>query len=290
MTGRRRQGRRRPPDPGRRRARTTSRPSSGSRSRNGLRVVVADLPGRPLVSATLVLRNGAADEPPAHAGATVLAARAMTEGTARYDAIALVEAAERLGASLHAEAGWDAIERQRRRAGGPPRGRSRAARRGRPPPDVPRGGGRAAPRRAAQRPAPGPGRPAPPRRRGVLGDDLRGGVAVPPTGRRDHARPSRSSTPARLRAAYERGLDPARATFIVGGDLRGHRRPRRSPSGCSAAGGRRSGRRRAAGSSTRARSASGSSGSSIGRAPSRPRSGSATSACRAGSTTSTPSR
>ena len=75
---------------------------------NGIRVVVADLPGRPLVSASLVLRNGAADEPPAHAGATVLAARAMTEGTARYEAIALVEAAERLGASLHADAGWDA--------------------------------------------------------------------------------------------------------------------------------------------------------------------------------------
>ena len=32
---------------------------------NGLRVLVADLPGRPLVSASLVLRNGAADEPPA---------------------------------------------------------------------------------------------------------------------------------------------------------------------------------------------------------------------------------
>src|SRR4029078_4192486 len=75
---------------------------------NGIRVVVADLPGRPLVSASLVLRNGAADEPPAHAGATVPAARAITEGTSRYEAIALVEAAERLGASLHADAGWDA--------------------------------------------------------------------------------------------------------------------------------------------------------------------------------------
>ena len=32
----------------------------------------------------------------------------MTEGTARYDAIALVEATERLGASIHADAGWDA--------------------------------------------------------------------------------------------------------------------------------------------------------------------------------------
>lgn len=75
---------------------------------NGLTVMVADLPGRPLISATIVLPTGAADEPAAAAGSTVLAARALTEGTDRYDAIALTEAAERLGASLHAEAGWDA--------------------------------------------------------------------------------------------------------------------------------------------------------------------------------------
>jgi zinc protease len=76
---------------------------------NGLTLLMADLPGRPLVSATVILRNGAADEPPEDAGATVLAARALSEGTERYDAIGLVEAAERLGASLHAEAGWDAL-------------------------------------------------------------------------------------------------------------------------------------------------------------------------------------
>jgi zinc protease len=76
---------------------------------NGLTVIVAPMPGRPLVSATLVFRAGAADEPPDMGGATVLAARALTEGTERYDAIGLVEAAERLGATLHAEAGWDAL-------------------------------------------------------------------------------------------------------------------------------------------------------------------------------------
>jgi len=76
---------------------------------NGLRILVADLPGRPLVSATIVLPAGAADEPADAAGATVLAARALSEGTSRYDAIELIEASERLGASLHAEAGWDAF-------------------------------------------------------------------------------------------------------------------------------------------------------------------------------------
>ena len=79
-----------------------------TRLANGLTVLVANLPGRPLVSAVLVLPTGAGDEPAAAAGAAVLAARALTEGTERYDAIALNEASERLGASLHAEAGWDA--------------------------------------------------------------------------------------------------------------------------------------------------------------------------------------
>ena len=80
-----------------------------SRLGNGLTLITVHLDGRPLVSATLVLENGAADEVPEDGGATVLAARALPEGTERYDAIALVEASERLGASLHAEAGWDAM-------------------------------------------------------------------------------------------------------------------------------------------------------------------------------------
>jgi zinc protease len=75
---------------------------------NGLRVVVTPMPGRALISASLVIRAGAADEPGEMGGATVLAARALTEGTEVRDAVALTEAAERLGASLHTEAGWDA--------------------------------------------------------------------------------------------------------------------------------------------------------------------------------------
>ncbi len=74
----------------------------------GLPTRFVHLPGRPLVSATLWLPMGAVDEPAPIGGATVLAARALTEGTRRRDAVALVEAAERLGASLRAEAGWDA--------------------------------------------------------------------------------------------------------------------------------------------------------------------------------------
>ena len=76
---------------------------------NGLTVLIADMPGRPLVSASVVIRGGAAEEPSADAGSTVLAARALSEGTEAHDAIQRVEATERLGASIHADAGWDAL-------------------------------------------------------------------------------------------------------------------------------------------------------------------------------------
>jgi zinc protease len=83
-------------------------PIARSQLDNGLTVLVADLPGRPLLSASIILPVGAVDEPAAEGGAALLAARALTEGTERYDAVGLTEASERLGASLHAEAGWDA--------------------------------------------------------------------------------------------------------------------------------------------------------------------------------------
>jgi zinc protease len=187
---------------------------------NGLRLVIANLPGRPLVSASLVLRTGASDEPPAHAGATVLAARALSEGTERFDAIALVEAGERLGASLHADAGWDAMSVSV---------------------DVP------APRleQALDLLAEMALHPTFPKseverlRDERLNDLLQ--AQADPRRRADEAfaatiyeaaspyhRPSGGTretvaelTPSRLRAAYERGLDPARSALIVGGDLAG---------------------------------------------------------------------
>ena len=76
---------------------------------NGLGLIAVDLPGRALVTASLVLGTGAVDEPAELAGVTSLMARAMTEGTAHHDAVGLTEASERLGASLHAEAGWDGL-------------------------------------------------------------------------------------------------------------------------------------------------------------------------------------
>ncbi len=73
----------------------------------GLPLMLVHLPGRPLVTAALLLPMGAVDEPSRIAGATVLAARSLLEGTRRRGALAVVEASERLGASLRAEAGWD---------------------------------------------------------------------------------------------------------------------------------------------------------------------------------------
>ncbi len=191
-----------------------------SRLPNGLTIAVVDLPGRPLVSATLLLANGAVDEPDGDAGATVLAARALTEGTRRYDAIELVEAAERLGASVHAEAGWDATSIGV---------------------DVPSARLEPALELLAEV-ALHPTFPetevdrlrderlndllqaeADPRRRAEEAF-----VATIYSSGSPYRRPSGGLKPtvegldaARLRAAYERGLDPHRATLIVGGELAG---------------------------------------------------------------------
>ncbi|MEO7230308.1 MAG: pitrilysin family protein [Candidatus Limnocylindrales bacterium] len=76
---------------------------------NGLSVVTVHLPNRPMIAGTLVVTGGATGDPELDAGATVLMAHALTEGTEKHDAVGLVEATERLGASLHVEAGWDAL-------------------------------------------------------------------------------------------------------------------------------------------------------------------------------------
>ena len=76
---------------------------------NGAQLLTVDLPGRPLMAVRVILEGGATYEPAERAGASVLAAHALTEGTERHSALELVEAAERLGAELGAEAGWDSV-------------------------------------------------------------------------------------------------------------------------------------------------------------------------------------
>jgi len=85
---------------------------SRSRLPNGLGLITAQLPGRPLLVGHLLFHGqgaGATGEAPERAGATVMAARAMTEGTRRRDAVELIEASERLGAEIAADSGWDSF-------------------------------------------------------------------------------------------------------------------------------------------------------------------------------------
>lgn len=85
---------------------------SRTRLPNGLGLITAQLPGRPLLVGHLLFHGpgaGATGEPATQAGATVLAARAMTEGTRRRDAVELIEASERLGAEIAADSGWDSF-------------------------------------------------------------------------------------------------------------------------------------------------------------------------------------
>ena len=239
----------------------------------------------------MVVTGGAVEEPADVAGATVLAARALTEGTERYDAIALVEASERLGASLHADAGWDAVT-----VGV----------------DVP--AARLAP--ALELVAEVLLRPTFPEseverlRDERLNDLLQ--VRADPRRRADEAfvgtiyapespyhRPSGGTREtverlgsAEVRRVYGRTLDPRRATLVVGGDLGGQDVMALverlfgswTPAADTDGAGRRGDRRHGLDASVAW------SASSTGRARSRPRSGSVTGGCRAGSTTSTRSR
>jgi zinc protease len=84
-------------------------PFTRHRLDNGLTVISANLPGRPLLAAQLLVEGGAGSEPAGGAGVTSLVARGLSEGTARRDAIAFVEATERLGADVHADAGWETL-------------------------------------------------------------------------------------------------------------------------------------------------------------------------------------
>jgi zinc protease len=76
---------------------------------NGLTVLHANVPGRALIAANLLMPGGGWTEPPDQGGVTVLTSRAMPEGTQRLDADAFIEQSERLGAEIHAEATWEAL-------------------------------------------------------------------------------------------------------------------------------------------------------------------------------------
>lgn len=76
----------------------------------GLRVVLCDLPGRPMAAARVVLEAGAVTEPAGQEGVALLAARSLPEGTQSLSAHALAEAMEGMGAEIKGEVSFDAMQ------------------------------------------------------------------------------------------------------------------------------------------------------------------------------------
>ena len=84
-------------------------PSFERRDVAGGRVIACHLPGKPLAVVGLVLDAGAVTEPAGSEGVALLAARALSEGTAKRDAYGFAVAGERLGASWRADTDWDSL-------------------------------------------------------------------------------------------------------------------------------------------------------------------------------------
>jgi zinc protease len=95
----------RPPPPVEPRPLTIAAPAE-QRLPNGLRVVVAERRGTPLVTARLLVLTGSEADPQQHSGLASMTAGLLTRGTTRRSAPALVNAAEALGGSLDSGAGW----------------------------------------------------------------------------------------------------------------------------------------------------------------------------------------
>ena len=74
---------------------------------NGLQVVSVRRAGLPLVTAQLIVRSGGEMDPPPLAGLADLTANLLTKGAAGKSAPQIAAAAEALGGSLDAAAGWD---------------------------------------------------------------------------------------------------------------------------------------------------------------------------------------
>lgn len=74
---------------------------------NGLQVVSARREGLPLVTARLLVRRGGELDPPGKAGVADLTAQLLAKGAAGRSAPEIAAAAEALGGSLDASAGWD---------------------------------------------------------------------------------------------------------------------------------------------------------------------------------------
>lgn len=75
---------------------------------NGLRVIVVERPGLPLLAAELVVRNGAEVDPDHLAGVATMTGSLLTRGTETMSAPQIASAMESLGGSIDSGAHWDA--------------------------------------------------------------------------------------------------------------------------------------------------------------------------------------
>lgn len=75
---------------------------------NGLRVVVIERPGLPLLSAQLLIKAGAESDPPKLAGLAHFTANLLKRGTTTRSAQKIAEETEALGARIETEGVWDA--------------------------------------------------------------------------------------------------------------------------------------------------------------------------------------
>jgi zinc protease len=74
---------------------------------NGLRVIVVERPGLPLLSAEFMVRNGAELDPVSASGAMEMLSSLLMRGTGGRSAPQLAQAIEALGATIDTAAGWD---------------------------------------------------------------------------------------------------------------------------------------------------------------------------------------
>ena len=77
---------------------------------NGLRVIVVERPGVPLLSAAFVVRSGSEADPAKLAGLAKFTGDLLTRGTATRTAPQIASEMESLGASMGTGAGWDEIQ------------------------------------------------------------------------------------------------------------------------------------------------------------------------------------
>jgi len=78
-----------------------------ARLENGLRVVVAERPGLPILAAELLVRTGAEVDPEGRAGVASMTGSLLTKGTERMTAPQIASTIESLGGEIESGARWD---------------------------------------------------------------------------------------------------------------------------------------------------------------------------------------